>query len=71
MRENILSFVNGIRELRELYQNDNTFRKCIDEAVVNQMDIQSALIFTMVRGYEVKNNIKNNYKDYIENVVGK
>ena len=56
MRENILSFVNGIRELRELYQNDNTFRKCIDEAVVNQMDIQSALIFTMVRGYEVKND---------------
>jgi len=71
MRENILSFVNGIRELRELYQNDDTFRKCIDEAVVNQMDIQSTLIFTMVRGYEVKNNIKNNYKDYIENVVGK
>ena len=60
MKEDIKELLIENEELRKLYNIDVIFKKCIDVADKTNMNIKEALIFTLIKVFEVKKILYDN-----------
>jgi len=66
MNNEITEMIMKDCDLLNLYQNDKTFKNCIETANDYNMDKISTLIFALLEGYKEKDNIFKNYVKEME-----